>query len=371
MKYLSAAILSVTLITASLLLISWGQTGHYKISYESGQSFNAEMLQLQSWAVFLAEHASDADIRKQTDPDEGPRHYIDLDNYPGFAETGQIPHSFDSAVSLYGYPFVISQGVLPWATLTTCDSLVACFERRDWSRAQLFASDLGHYVADGHMPLHVTRNYDGQFTGNDGIHHRYESSMINAYIGQIGYGGMSAEKVDDVAAFVFGYLYANYELIDSILSADVYARNLAGGTGSSAYKQALWEKTGAMTTDLFYRASNALARLIYTAWIEAGSPLIEPQGITDDAGQPINISLGPNPFRDRARISINPEKPSQVSLRVYDAKGNELETIFEGLMEAGSHSFDWSPAGNGAGMFYFILLSADGKRSVGKLLQVR
>jgi hypothetical protein len=60
-----------------------------------------------------------------------------------------------------------------------------------------------------------------------------------------------------------------------------------------------------------------------------------------------------------------------VSLRVYDSKGIELETIYEGLMEAGSHSFDWPAAGHGAGMFYFVLLSADGSRSVGKMVLAR
>jgi hypothetical protein len=28
----------------------------------------------------------------------------------------------------------------------------------------LFAGDLGHYIADGHMPLHTSDNHDGQNT---------------------------------------------------------------------------------------------------------------------------------------------------------------------------------------------------------------
>ena len=80
-------------------------------------------------------------------------------------------------------PFVIDQGVLPWATQITYDSLVNCFTRFDWAKAVLFASDLGHYVGDAHNPLHITRNYNGQYSGNYGVHSRYESGMINAFQG--------------------------------------------------------------------------------------------------------------------------------------------------------------------------------------------
>ena len=29
---------------------------------------------------------------------------------------------------------------------------------------------VGHYIADLHNPLHTIINYNGQFTGNDGVH---------------------------------------------------------------------------------------------------------------------------------------------------------------------------------------------------------
>jgi hypothetical protein len=49
------------------------------------------------------------------------------------------------------------------------------------------AADIGHYVADMHQPLHLTRNYNGQLTGNYGIHARYEGQMI-ALLGANGAG---------------------------------------------------------------------------------------------------------------------------------------------------------------------------------------
>lgn len=38
---------------------------------------------------------------------------------------------------------------------------------------------LGHYVGDLAMPLHVSKNYDGQFTKQKGIHHFFEGKMVD------------------------------------------------------------------------------------------------------------------------------------------------------------------------------------------------
>ncbi len=60
----------IALVAIGLILCSWGQTGHYIISSKSSLSFNLEMEQFQTWASYLAEHASDADKRKDEDPNE-------------------------------------------------------------------------------------------------------------------------------------------------------------------------------------------------------------------------------------------------------------------------------------------------------------
>ena len=46
----------------------------------------------------------------------------------------------------------------------------------DWFKV---AGILGHYVADLSQPLHVTENYDGQMTGQKGIHEFFETTLVN------------------------------------------------------------------------------------------------------------------------------------------------------------------------------------------------
>ena len=47
--------------------------------------------------------------------------------------------------------------------------------------AVLFAVALRHYIQDAHQPLHATDNYDGQLTGNDGIHSRFERDLFERF----------------------------------------------------------------------------------------------------------------------------------------------------------------------------------------------
>lgn len=367
-KYL---IFTLILLPVSVLLVSWGYNGHYKISFEASQSFNQEMGEFVNWASTLAAHASDADDRKDIDPTEGPKHYIDIDNYPEFIQSGKIPHTLDSVIGIHGVDFVYDQGILPWATLTTYDSLVQCFLRFDWYKAVLFASDLGHYVADGHMPLHITRNYNGQFSGNTGIHSRYESTMINTYLNQISYSGDTIEFVEDVRHYVFSYLYANYKYVDSVLLADTYAQGVAGNTSSFAYREALWNKTRNFTVPLFAQASNTLAELIYSAWTEAGKPPFNSSGLDEGLIRPHGV-MGmnyPNPVTDKTQVEVYLATDSQISLSVYDITGKAISVLADGFYQRGKYIFEWVAPVSRPGI-YMLVLGGEGYLQCRKIIVV-
>lgn len=369
MRMIKETLLGIFLVAMVILLSSWGNTGHNKISYAASLSYNQEMGQFDQWTSILAEHASDADIRKGWDPNEGPKHYIDIDNYSEFTNTGTIPQTLEEAIAAHSYNFVYDQGILPWATLASYDSLQSCFERGDWEQAVLFASDLGHYVADGHMPFHITRNYNGQYSGNDGIHSRYESDMINMFVNQINYQGYQVEVIDNVNQYIFDYLYFNYTFIDSVLVADDYSQNLAGNNYSTAYKTALWEQTEYLTTNLFKEASHSLTELIYTAWKNAGSPSIagifSPQLNDND----FQLQNSPNPFSQTTNISYVLSTAAQVRLEIIDISGNPVITLSDENKPVGEFESDWDASGNKPGVYYAVLSSGK-NRSVCKMVLV-
>lgn len=320
---------------------------------------NEEMAQFIHWPALLAEHGSDADYRRNSDPSEGPKHYIDIDNYPEFVSTGRIPGTLDSVLMFHHPDFIDDNGYLPWATETTFDSLRACFLRGDWDRAVLVAADLGHYVGDAHMPLHLTRNYDGQFSGNNGIHSRYESTMINDYAGEISFEGGPISLIEDVNTYIFDYIYLNYVYVDSVLAADDYASNFAGNTSSAEYTAALWEKTRSFTISLFRDASHALTELIYTAWVEAGRPSMYATGMEINPDLLLEQNY-PNPFRRSTTIRFHLEKGTGVTLYVMDEAGRVMDRLLDEVRPAGETRLEWNPGTLPPGNYYLVLKSREG-----------
>jgi hypothetical protein len=291
------------------------------------------------------------------------KHYIDIDNYPEFLLNGKIPQTYDSIVTLHGESFVLDNGTLPWATLIAFDSLKNCFQRMDWNKAGLFAADLGHYVADGHQPLHITRNYDGQYTGQDDIHSRYESKMIGTYQNQIVYNDDSAfHLIQDVRGYVFSYIYFNYQDLDSLLFADSAAYAMAGHTYSSQYYSILWDSTKGFTIDLFKRASYSLAGLIYTAWVQAGSPVMPANAIDElSSSGSLNLQNFPNPFSRETTIRFFIKHPnSPVTLQIYDLNGCVVATLKEDKPIPGVNEITWDANGCKAGIYYIRLKTDDG-----------
>ncbi len=349
------------LLSLMILLGSWGNQGHTMISFRINLSFNEEMSLFNDWVFYLSEHASDADDRKRKDPDEGPKHYIDIDNYPDFLENGVIPHALEDCISAYGAGFVNDNGTLPWATLAMYDSVVSCMRREDWSGAKKYAADLGHYVADGHMPMHLTRNYDGQFTGNNGIHARYEIDMIARYHDQLEYQGTPAAIIEDPRAYIFSYIYANYPYLDSILIADDYATEMGNGNNSEQYYMALWERTEHLTHEMFSKASHAFAELLYSAWIEAGRPgeeITSPPAAIQEKTVP-ELLIFPNPVSTYARFSYYNEKNVRIKATVFDTSGRAAMQVSGLDASAGHHTVHLDPSELAGGNYYLVLQSGN------------
>jgi hypothetical protein len=374
----------VRVVSCSIVLIlfftGWGGTGHRIINLNAPGSLPATMAGFLARATMLADSASNADTRKSKDPTESPKHYIDIDDYPEFA-TRTVSHSLDSLILKYGSTRVYGNGILPWATVAAVDSLTAQMHRGDWTRVWSTAADLGHYVADAHQPLHCTVNYDGKLTGNNGIHSRHESSMINNYQQSIFVNPSVASYVANPMDSVFSYIYWSQTYVDSILAADTYAKQVAGSTTGTVYYAALWDQTGTFTKLLIQRASERLANLLYTAWINAGQPIVPAvTGVDDFASTPFSVTLDevyPNPFNPTTVVSYrvagvrSQESPqevggqAEVSLKIYDLLGREVAMLAEGEQVPGVHSvvFDGKDFPSGV---YFIRLEAVSSRSQGR-----
>ena len=68
-------------------------------------------------------------------------------------------------------------GILPYSLEQTYSRLVTAFENKNYIQILKLSSDIGHYIGDAHVPLHTTKNYNGQLTNQDGIHAFWESRI--------------------------------------------------------------------------------------------------------------------------------------------------------------------------------------------------
>jgi hypothetical protein len=264
----------LVLFVFMVCLCSWGEKAHRKINTSSVSSIHGKLQPLETWALYLGDHGADADKRKKTDKNEFVRHFIDIDNYEDFNMNHRISENFEENCAKYGKEFVRKNGTLPWVTDSTYQALVQDFKKGNWAKARQTAADLGHYVGDGFMPLHITANYDGQLSNQKGIHARYEETMINLHIDSLQLKKGRMHRIRNVHSFIFSYLYANYGYVAQLLQSDKIAYEKAGNQYNDSYYENLWKETNSFTLNLLQESSQTIASLIYTAWIEAGKPKI-------------------------------------------------------------------------------------------------
>ncbi len=67
----------------------------------------------------------------------------------------------------------------------------------------------------------------------------------------------------------------------------------------------------------------------------------------------------PNPFNPETSLTINLQKPQNISLRAYDLSGRMIEEIAGGFFPAGRHIVSWKPASAASGTYIIKLNAGD------------
>lgn len=235
---------------------------------------------------FISEHSTDPDKRRYSIAAEGARHYIDIDHY-GEYPYAELPHNWKDAVSKFGEDSLRAYGIVPWHIQVMVGRLTKAFKEKDFSSILKNSAEIGHYVADAHVPLHTSENYDGQLTGQTGIHAFWESRIpelldkkFNFFIGK-------AEYIKDPSAFIWQRVLESAKAADSVLQFDKelslhfpadkkYAfekrDNILIKQYSSAYTIAYDKMMGGMVERRMRQSVFAVASLWFTAWVNAGQP---------------------------------------------------------------------------------------------------
>ena len=169
--------------------------------------------------------------------------------------------------------------------------LTKAFREKNKQEILKTAAELGHYVADAHVPLHVCSNHNGQLTDQTGIHAFWESRIPELFaetdwdffVGKAMY-------ITNLSGFIWARVLESAEAADTVLKAEKelnahfnpgqkYAFEERKGKllkqYSTAYATSYDQMMDHMVERRMRQSIFAVASCWYTAWVNAGQPPLD------------------------------------------------------------------------------------------------
>ncbi|GAB3425495.1 zinc dependent phospholipase C family protein [Niabella aquatica] len=277
------------ILTAVIVLVSgWGFLVHRTVAqlaiYQLPKPMRSFFYVNKDSLVYSAPRP---DIRRTQDETEGSKHYIDMERF-GENAFKEVPHDFNEAVDKYSLDTLNKYGTLPYVVVEYMDRLTHAFRSQNADSIVFYAADLSHYIADAHVPLHTSINYDGQLTGQHGLHDLWETTVPEVEITNYTLSSRhKAKYIESVSGEIWKIIEHTFSLLPEMFAKEIeISKNF---TDSTKYHwEVRWGKNRRFYTSEFAKqyskalkssindqlvaSSNAVADFWYTAWVNAGKP---------------------------------------------------------------------------------------------------
>ncbi|WP_339712145.1 zinc dependent phospholipase C family protein [Cyclobacterium amurskyense] len=268
-------------------LLAWGFYAHRLINRQAVYSLPPElMVFFKPHLSYITDKAVNPDRRRYAVKGEAEKHYIDLDIY-GDSAVYKLPRFWKDAIALYGEDSLRKYGISPWSTYETFKNLSYAFERKDVQAILRLAADLGHYLGDINVPLHSTQNYNGQNTGQYGIHGFWESRLPELYATEYDFFVGKANYVPSPQLEIWKAIEIAHHALDSVFGFEKvltqefpddkkYSYEDRGNITTRVYSREFSNVYHQMLSGQVERQMRRTIKLIadfwYSAWILAGQP---------------------------------------------------------------------------------------------------
>ncbi len=330
---------------------AWGFYGHRKINRMAVFTLPETILPLYKKNIeYLTEHAVDPDKRRYATKNEFARHYIDIDHWDTLP-FNNVPRLYKDAILkfgslkgisdndtttiefseeyqdnvyqnlLYEYRFdpvipidqksignlmdigggsysevyfdndIVNYGISPYFLEHFYGRLIYAFKKKDVDQILKISADIGHYISDAHVPLHTTLNYNGQLTGQIGIHAFWESRLPELYADEsyefiVG----RAEYIEDMRTYIWDIIATSHALLPEVLAKELLIKQefpedkqfcfddrlgKTIWTQCPEYSKAYHDSMGDMVESRMQASILAVGSFWYSAWVEAGQPDLE------------------------------------------------------------------------------------------------
>lgn len=269
--------------------LSWGFFGHKLINEMAIYAIPPSSL-----LIFLKSHREEI-IKQSVNPDkrrhmvdgEAAKHYLDADLYEQALPLDTIPRQWKLAVEKFSEDTLLKHGICPWHLERLFYRLSEAFATKNLPLAIKLCAESGHYIGDLHVPLHSTRNYNGQLSGQHGIHALWESRLPELFSSDYQFYVGRAEWLPSVRDAIWDAFEASVGARDSVLSIEKRLSDFF-----SPNERYEWEQKGQAMQRIYSRVYAAryhhelnqmverrmiaairfIANYWYSAWLYAGSP---------------------------------------------------------------------------------------------------
>lgn len=270
---------------------TWGFFAHKQLNRIACFTLPDELVGFYKTNIeFVTEHAVDPDKRRYAVNDEAARHFIDLDRY-GLSPLDSMPKKWEDAVKKYSEDTLKAHGIVPWHIDVMVKRLTAAFRVQDYDRILRLSADLGHYIGDAHVPLHTTKNYNGQLTNQKGIHGFWESRLPELFNEDYDFFVGKARYIEDPLAEAWKAVAESFAAKDSVLLFEAalnnqypqdrkYAFENRGAAMmrvySKDYSEDYHKQLDGMVERRMRKAIITIGSMWFTAWVNAGQPDLSP-----------------------------------------------------------------------------------------------
>lgn len=275
------------LIFLSAELGAWGFFAHRKINRQAVFSLPPEMIGFYKFHIeYITENAVNPDRRRYAVMGEAEKHFIDADAY-GDSAVFKLPRYWNQAIEDFTEEELRSNGIGPWNVYHTKIQLTEAFKRKDVKAILRLSADLGHYIGDMHVPLHTTKNYNGQLTNQYGIHGFWESRIpellsndYDFFVGKASYltqPQISAWEAVIGAHLALDSVFQFEKIVSEKFPEDKkYSFEERNGINTKVYSRdftiAYHEMLEGQVERQMKKAIKMIADFWYTSWVDSGQP---------------------------------------------------------------------------------------------------
>jgi hypothetical protein len=278
-RRLSAALVAALLLPAPALAWSWAT--HRFIMRRAIEILPSEI------KPFFIEHkeevvyrAIDPDLWRDVGWEDDQNHFVnfgtpELGPYPFVA----LPRDHTAALEKFGEAGLKRIGTLPWRLQEMVGNLRRAFEGfakgsgLATQQTVLFSGAASHYMQDATQPFHASNDFDGQLSGQRGIHARFEQELLDRFESRITLRTEPPKPIASLRDHVFETMLASYQKVEAILRADKETLG-SKDTYDDEYFEAFFVRVRPLYEGQLSIAVSDTAAVITTAWQQAGRPAL-------------------------------------------------------------------------------------------------